>query len=614
MSYARLSTMRSVAVAAFITISNVSIFSANDNVIVQDRLDEYIVKESGGLMSQVKTSETITFLAQRAADRAIAITGYSEYVKIDKATAPGTKPVYLQDDDEDEFYSGNRICALSVDLSPNKPAKANFQRTILKPEQFCTIPLISSYYTKHGSTTVRVPKSLGQSVKVIPMRLTDNMKFSCNESNDEIVYTVEMTDVEAYKKEPYAPSASISAPCLKVSGYFKDVNELYRYLSSRIDQSDATSASVDSLARRITATKVDVKEKIDTIASWVRQNIRYIAVENGDYGIHPEAADVVLHRKYGDCKGSASLIRALLRAVGIDGRYVWLGTRGEIDTDWTDLPALCSGNHMIAAAVVNDSIIYLDGTMRYCPAGYLSPSIRGAQTLVEKNADECIIGRVPELDLSEDTDELLATINITDSSINGHLVRTFKGIMHHIFSSSYYDKKKTRQSDILKTYLAYPKNATTSFSNINLPIVADNSKPGTTIEADFSETASISRTASTLYVSVYPIKEAFLDVLDLKERVRSMRISVPHRYVANITVNIPEGYTADAIPTKKSVKSKWFDCEISYDYSADGKAIVCTAEFKTLDRTANREELEQWNSDFKKFVNANNWRLVFQKQ
>jgi hypothetical protein len=608
------STLRTL-LAAFIAITAwITSYASNDNIIIQELVDEYTIKEANGEIAQVKNVETVTFLAQRSADRAFAVTGYSDDIKIDKASAPGAKAIYTKDEDDDILFSDAKICVLPVMLEPNKAVKAVFHKTFTKPEQFCTVPLYSSYTVKSGKFVVRVPKSLAERIKVVPDNLPSTLTLTRQETASEVIYTVTGTDIAHYERERLAPHISLCAPHLRVHGQFRDANEIYRYLNSRINLDNASHASVDSLAQRLTAGKASVYEKIDTIASWVRQNIRYIAIENGDYGIYPEKAEVVLQKRFGDCKGSASLIRSLLRSACIDGRFVWVGTRDDIGTDWTDFPALASGNHMIAAAVVNDSIIYIDGTVRYCPAGYIPASLRGAQTLVEKNADECMVGRVPDVDISADTDMLTAELNITDNGVSGHLTRNLRGIMHLMFSQMYYDNKKTSQSSIAKAFLSYPQKASISFSNIDIADVADNSTSGTTITADFTDSGAISRTASTLYVSVYPIKEAFLDVLDLKERVRGVRVSNAVRYVANITINIPDGYTAEAIPMQRSVQTKWFDCNIAYNYAPDGKAVVCTAEFHTKLRTADRSELEAWNAEYKKFMSANQWRLVLQKQ
>mgnify|MGYP002508109436 CR=1 FL=1 len=71
----------------------------------------------------------------------------------------------------------------------------------------------------------------------------------------------------------------------------------------------------------------DKREMADTITAWVRQNIRYVAVEHGEYAYRPASPESVLSDKYGDCKGMAALIKDMLCHSGIDGRMVWIRIR-----------------------------------------------------------------------------------------------------------------------------------------------------------------------------------------------------------------------------------------------------------------------------------------------
>ena len=59
---------------------------------------------------------------------------------------------------------------------------------------------------------------------------------------------------------------------------------------------------------------------------WVQDNIRYIAFENGIMGFKPDAAQNVLNKKYGDCKGKANLLKEMLKLAGYDARLTWIGT------------------------------------------------------------------------------------------------------------------------------------------------------------------------------------------------------------------------------------------------------------------------------------------------
>jgi hypothetical protein len=58
------------------------------------------------------------------------------------------------------------------------------------------------------------------------------------------------------------------------------------------------------------------KEAIDTIASWVANNIRTVALSLGDAGYSPNDASTVLKNSYGDSRDRAVLLAALLKARG----------------------------------------------------------------------------------------------------------------------------------------------------------------------------------------------------------------------------------------------------------------------------------------------------------
>lgn len=70
-------------------------------------------------------------------------------------------------------------------------------------------------------------------------------------------------------------------------------------------------------------------------------------------------------------------------------------TRDDVIGDWDTMPSLGCGNHMIAAAILPDTVIYLDGTVRNAPDGFVPPSIAGAQALIENGQDGMLL-RVPD--------------------------------------------------------------------------------------------------------------------------------------------------------------------------------------------------------------------------
>jgi hypothetical protein len=112
-------------------------------------------------------------------------------------------------------------------------------------------------------------------------------------------------------------------------------------------------------------------EKLRKIYEFVRDNIRYIAIDIGLGGYQPHHAESVLRNSYGDCKDMTALIIAMGHVVGIDIDPALIATwfHGTADSG---LVSQAHFNHVIAHAVLDDgSEIWMDATDKKCPFGSL---------------------------------------------------------------------------------------------------------------------------------------------------------------------------------------------------------------------------------------------------
>ncbi len=371
----RLSLSILLLLAALLPANTAGASPKDDNVIIDDELRVYTISEKRGSIYQVKAESDTWYEALKKEGYADAVTIYNENISIDKASAPGAKPFYRSWESPDVFYNGAKLCLLHIPLAKGKKAKASFVQTYKAPEHFCNIMLTSSQYRKkHMKALVKVPAALAGSIKVTPYKFTENITLSSEtHPNGSVTYTVEATDLEPWRYESRAPEASTDSPQIIITGQFADAPDLYRHFLRYLDTADVDSREITDIAGMLRAKASSDEALIDSTAAWVRQNIRYLAVEHGEYAFRPASAAEVIRSRAGDCKGSANLIKALLRKNGLDGRLAWVGTKGDIAFDWDEVPALCSGNHVIAACLHRDSIIYLDGTTTWASPGYILP-------------------------------------------------------------------------------------------------------------------------------------------------------------------------------------------------------------------------------------------------
>src|SRR5205085_7539427 len=87
--------------------------------------------------------------------------------------------------------------------------------------------------------------------------------------------------------------------------------------------------------------------KIEALAAFVQRQIRYVAIPIGIGSHQPHAAADVLSNRYGDCKDKATLLKAMLKQVGIDSYYLLVHSeRGSVNPEFA---SVLNFNHVILA-------------------------------------------------------------------------------------------------------------------------------------------------------------------------------------------------------------------------------------------------------------------------
>lgn len=137
---------------------------------------------------------------------------------------------------------------------------------------------------------------------------------------------------------------SSGTPALNANADWDAMGKWYLNLvGERID----ASADIRQQVTRLTASKATQLQKMQAIGDFVQHDIRYVAIELGIGGIQPHSAPDVFSHRYGDCKDKATLVRSMLREIGVDSYHVVIhAQRGSVTRD---MPAHDGFNHVITA-------------------------------------------------------------------------------------------------------------------------------------------------------------------------------------------------------------------------------------------------------------------------
>jgi transglutaminase-like putative cysteine protease len=233
--------------------------------------------------------------------------------------------------------------------------------------QFAYDTIFSTALLIDDSTlTVSVPKTL-------PLYVDAHGLTAAKTANgDRTVYTIHYTNAN-----PTIPGQAQSsfdlAPRLSLST-FKDYDAFAASYATMALPAIAVTPAIQAKADEITAGIPNRRDQARRIYNWVAGHIRYVALEFGQGGIVPHAADRVLANAYGDCKDHAVLFAALLKAKGIDSNLVLINSGNAFTA--AKVAALSPFNHMITW--IPDFHLYADTTNgRFVSFGLLPMSEYG---------------------------------------------------------------------------------------------------------------------------------------------------------------------------------------------------------------------------------------------
>lgn len=215
-----------------------------------------------------------------------------------------------------------------------------------------------------------------------------------------------------------------------MNGDWQSVGEWFERLAKDRNKADP---AITAKAQELVQGKAGFRERAAAISEFVQGNIRYVAIEIGIGGYQPHTAADILRARYGDCKDKATLLSAMLGAVGIRSTWVLVDTkRGFIAGDAPSIAA----NHMIAAielppdykpdgmySIVTEKrgkrFLIFDPTWEKTPFGHLERELQGSDALLIDGTNSQSI-RLPVLAPQQNTVERKAAFQLAaDGNLTG---------------------------------------------------------------------------------------------------------------------------------------------------------------------------------------------------
>jgi transglutaminase-like putative cysteine protease len=347
-------------------------------------------------------------------------------------------------------------------------------------------------------------------------------------------------------------------------------------------------ADIANASRGLTSANADFMERLQKVATFMQQQIRYVGVEIGIGGYIPHSAEDVYRNRYGDCKDKATLLIAMLDAVGVRATWVMVDTsRGVFDPM---VPSMM-GNHMIAAieipkgyenpalqavvtAKTGKRYLIFDPTNPYVPIGLLPTYLQGSYGLLMAGADsEAIL--LPVLNPGSDTVNRTATFTLdTDGSLTGNVTVKRLGAssddLRGYFTMSSDKEKRQSLEDSLRNDLSsfqVDKEEIENTRNLDQPLI---------LRYDVTASSYAKNAGNMLLVRPRVVGS---DAIALTDDARRYPVEFDSTgdWRDSFDVKIPAGYTVDDVPDPVKVDAGF--ASYQSDVKTDGNVLHYSREY-----------------------------------
>ena len=433
--------------------------------------------------------------------------------------------------------------------------------------------------TEHAGLKLTVPRELKISYRLYGM---DTGKIAFHEENKgkTQVYSWEVRELEDYSRDFIAPGHKYIYPhiIINIAGYenegqFKSImgslDDQYSWSYSKIsglnlEFSEELKSLSDSLCQGLTTDE----EKVKAIYGWVRNNIRYVAFEDGENGYRPREANLILQRRYGDCKDKSSLLYSLMQSQEIPSSYAWVGTR-ILPYDYSEFPSLSVDNHMVAVWwKTGDDPVVLDGTAEHHELYEVPAALQGKECLIHIDENNYRVFRIPVSPPAENLFSETLFIEMKDGILKGKADCAFTGENKANLLNAFEGKDESKYPFVVGSRM--PK-ASNKFIVENVNFQNNLSSGEMNVHYEFKMPDYVSLNNDRIYLNMNLVR--FLRELPVKEdRELPVEAEMTMIHRTACIFSIPEGYEIEFLPEKSS----WKDPQFSYsiEYLSDGKSVT----------------------------------------
>ena len=425
----------------------------------------------------------------------------------------------------------------------------------------------------------------------------------------------ELKDIPEIAFEPGRPSSQAIAGRVGIhfippspSSVHRTWGDVAKWFAALAAPRLGATPEVQAKAKELTSGSSD---PVRALAKFSQKDVRYVAVEIGIGGYQPHAAADVFRNRYGDCKDKATLLKAMLKEIGIESYYVIVHTtRGVVDPQF---PSIHSFNHVILAvaappkakdlyAVVQHpklgALVLFDPTSTLTPFGYLPSYLQESRgLLVTPDGGELI--DLPKHAPEANTLRRSAKLRLDGSGhLAGDVTEVRTGWLAAEMRGSLHPMTAQERVRFLESTLAYHlSNYTTSgvaFENL------DDVDSDLVIKYSIAAPSYATHVADMTLVRPRVLGQKPESILDLGKRKYGYVTSGPSVQTDDIEIALPPGVGVDELPEAVKLSTPMLQYSSQAKYEAG--ILRYNRQYALQTWYVDREKLGELNKAFSQIL------------
>ncbi|MDI6049970.1 DUF3857 and transglutaminase domain-containing protein [Flavobacterium sp. XS2P24] len=366
--------------------------------IIQDNHYESIILTANGIQNNKESFSYSELIKLKSYDAYSIINENGKERKI-KVTQTTEK----QAQESSVFYNDVKERVLTFpNLEAGSKKVYDYQTEFMDPYLLHKFIFGNNIPIQNSSLEIKTDKEITIGYKIFNDP-NNNIIFSKTEKKGKWIYKWTLKNITPLKFENNSPGFLYIVPHINI--YIKDYiidnkvievlgneNKLFEYYKGFVKNlNQKENVDLKALSLDLTKNHINDADKIKSIFYWVKNNIKYIAFENGYEGFIPREANFVFERKFGDCKDMASIISSMAKYANIKNvNLAWIGTR-TIPYSYAEIPTPSVDNHMIAIFKDGEDYLFLDATDKETRYGIPTAFIQGKEAMLNENGSYKII-------------------------------------------------------------------------------------------------------------------------------------------------------------------------------------------------------------------------------